>query len=147
MYRINTQQLHSQKNKMQQRIVIIVICLLCAFIAIAMITHETYGTLQTVQRSQVQLHRGDVQTIQSWMTLPYVAHQQHVPDTLLYANLHIKQTAENRHLTLEELAEQRKEPVLTLIHQCQTIILNYRKNHPFKPNSTPVMLRGEKSLY
>lgn len=144
---INTKILHNQKTRIQLRIIIIAICLLIVFIALTLTMHQTYGTIQTVQRSQQLMNKGDVHIIQSWMTIPYIAHQQHVPDTLLYNALHAKSTLVNRHLTLEEIAEQRKEPANGLIRQCQVVILNYRKAHPFKPYSTPTSTRGENTLY
>lgn len=144
---INTKILHNQNIRIQQRIIIIVVCLLIVFVVLALMMHQTYGTIQTVQQSQQLMHEGDVHIIQSWMTIPYIAHQQHVPDTLLYNALRTKPTLVNRHLTLEEIAEQRKEPANRLIRQCQVVILNYRKAHPFKPYSTPTSTRGENTLY
>jgi hypothetical protein len=144
---INTKILHNQKTRIQLHIIIIIICLLIVFIALVLIMHQTYGTIQTVQKSQQLMHEGDVHIIQSWMTIPYIAHQQHVPDTLLYNALRMKPTLVNRHLTLEEIAEQRKEPANGLIRQCQVVIINYRKAHPFQPYSTPTSTRGENTLY
>lgn len=150
MYYPNTRQLRAQKIKIQQRIIILLICLLITIAAIVLITHATVGTIQTVQQSQTQVNKGDVHLIRSWMTIPYIAHQQQVPRTLLYATAHLKDTPINRHLTLEEIAEQRKETIDALIGQIQNAILHYRKTHPFKPvrpGITPIITRGENVLY
>lgn len=149
MYYINTRQLKEQNIKIRLRLIILLICLFVALIAIGITIHDTFSTISTVQQSQSLVHKGDVRIIDSWMTLPYVAHQQQVPAKLLYTRLHVKDDTLGRHLTLEELAEQRKEPTNTLIHQIQTIILQYRKTHPYKPNPNPMpaVTRGENALY
>ncbi len=151
MYCTNILCQKEQNIKIRLRIIMLLICLLVALIATAITIHDTFGTLKTVQQSQLLVHKGDVRIIGSWMTIPYIAHQQQIPARLLYAQIHVKADAIGRHLTLEELAEQQKEPVNTLIHHIQETILQYRKNHPFKPNLNPnpipAAMRGENALY
>jgi len=85
--------------------------------------------VQAFQRFQ-QEHKlavtGDVSTIRSWMTVPYIAHFYHVPESYLDQSLHITNDKAVHHLPLHELADRVKRPVDGLIRDIQHAILNYR---------------------
>lgn len=84
-------------------------------------------------RSFVQQHElareGDVRTIGPWMTIPYIAHVYHVPESYLYHSLRIVDAHPPRHTTLHALATRYRRPVDDLIHTIQVAILTYRKQH------------------
>lgn len=98
-------------------------------------------TVQAVQRFQ-QVHKlassGDVSTISSWMTVPFIAHFYHVPESYLDESLHIANEASVRHIPLHELANRVKRPLNALIHDIQRAILNYRKQHRIRAGAPPL---------
>jgi hypothetical protein len=95
-----------------------------------------FCAVQTVQAFQnfQQVHRlaatGDVSTIRPWMTVPFIAHYYHVPESYLDQSLHIANDRTIRHLPLRVLATRFKRPLNGLIHDIQRAILNYRKHRP-----------------
>jgi len=90
-------------------------------------------TVQAVQRFQ-QAHNlavtGDVSTIRSWMTVSFIAHFYHVPESYLEESLHISAGESVRHMPLHSLADRVKRPLNSLIREIQHAILVYRKQHP-----------------
>jgi hypothetical protein len=105
-----------------------------------------FCAVQTVQAFQSfqQVHRlaatGDVSTIRPWMTVPFIAHYYHVPESYLDQSLHIANDKTIHHLPLRVLATRVKRPLNGLIRDIQHAILNYRK-HP-----TGVRTRAATSL-
>ncbi|MGH2497061.1 MAG: hypothetical protein ACRDIV_20375 [Ktedonobacteraceae bacterium] len=104
--------------------------LLC--IALGLTIFCAVQTVQAIQRFQ-QDHKlavsGDVSTIRSWMTVPFIAHFYNVPESYLEASLHIPPGEPVRHYPLHALADHFKRPLDGLIHDVQHAILNYRKQH------------------
>lgn len=131
------------KPSMQRRFIIISFFLILSLGASIFATHATIDAVQNVHQHQIMAHQGDVHLIRQWMTIPYVAHVYQVPDNTLYSALKLKNDTITRHSTLQAIALQRKQPVEVIIHQLQGTILEYRKSHPFKPDSTPAVQRGE----
>jgi len=103
--------------------------LLC--LALGLTVFCAVQTVQAFQRFQ-QEHKlavtGDVSTIRPWMTVPFIAHFYHVPESYLDQLLHITNDRAVHHLPLRELAAHVNRPVDGLIHDIQHAILNYRKH-------------------
>jgi hypothetical protein len=76
---------------------------------------------------------GDVRTIGPWMTMPYIAHVYHVPESYLYQSLHLPDRRPPGHRTLQTLAVSNHRSVDDLIRTIQLAILSYRKQHPHPP--------------
>jgi hypothetical protein len=89
---------------------------------------QTVQAFQRFQQEQKLAVTGDVSTIRSWMTVPYIAHFYHVPESYLDQSLHITNDRAVHHLPLRELANRVKLPVDGLIRDIQHAILNYRKH-------------------
>ena len=89
-------------------------------------------TVQAIKRFE-QEHNlamsGDVSTIRSWMTVPFIAHFYHVPESYLDASLHITNGESVRRFSLQTLASRLKRPLNSVIHDIQNAILSYRKRH------------------
>jgi hypothetical protein len=123
------------------RIKLIIICSLL-FLAIGSTVFAAETTVQAY-RSFVQQHElaraGDVRTIRSWMTIPYIAHAYHVPESYLYRTLHIVDPRPPRHTTLPTLASRYQRSVNDLIRTIQLAILAYRKQqlHPHSSTGQP----------
>ena len=89
--------------------------------------------MQTVQnfRQQNALARsGDVSTVSQWMTIPYIAHTYHIPETYLYTRLHLSNLYTFHYVTLQMLAIQDHQSVDLLIREIQQAILAYRRQPP-----------------
>ncbi|HTK12081.1 MAG TPA: hypothetical protein VL485_33225 [Ktedonobacteraceae bacterium] len=94
-----------------------------------MAAHATVGALRSFQRQRTLTKEGDVQTIQQWMTVPYISRAYHIPELYLYQSLQVPTTHPLPHVTLHALAARRKVPVNMLIHIVQRTIIIYRKAH------------------
>lgn len=93
-------------------------------------------TVQAVQRFQQSRHMaltGDVRSIRSWMTIPYISKVYHVPESYLLQRLHVSDPRSVSHVTLLSLAERFHRTPDALIHEVQTAIQTYRKQHPSQP--------------
>lgn len=116
--------------------IIVIGLLLCVALAAAIFTAE--GTVRAVQGFQKQgslMRASDVRTIRPWMTIPYIAHTYHVPESYLYTTLRIANSSTSRHAPLYALAEQK--PVTTVVTDVQHAILTYRKQHPYRHPPKP----------
>jgi hypothetical protein len=106
--------------------------LLC--LALASTIFAAAGTVQAYQEFQQDHQRimaGDVSTVSSWMTIPYVAHVYRVPETCLSVALHVsKQPQLEKHATLRGIAEYYRRPVNDVIRDVRTTILDYRQKGP-----------------
>lgn len=114
----------------QAKIVLIGILLFLALGATVGTAAATFQAYQSFQRQNALAKAGDVVTIRSWMTIPYIAHLYHVPESYLYNSLHISNGHSLHHKTLHSLAKKYKRPVNEIIHEVQTAIQIYRKAHP-----------------
>ena len=108
---------------------VITAILLC--LALALTVFCAVQTVQAFQRFQ-QEHQlvmtEDVRAIRPWMTVPYIAHFYHVPESYLDQSLHITGDRPAHVLPLRDLAFRVKRPLDTLILDIQRAILNYRKH-------------------
>jgi hypothetical protein len=97
--------------------------------------HAAVGALRSFQRESVLTKEGDVQTISSWMTIPYIARVYGVPERYLYQSLQVPEKHPLPHSTLHALASYNRRPVDSIIHNVQSAIINYRRAHPgARPN-------------
>lgn len=108
---------------------VITALLLC--LAVGLTVFCAVQTVQAFQRFQ-QEHQlvitGDVRAIRSWMTVSYIAHFYHVPESYLDQSLHITNDQTIHSLSLRGLASRVKRPLNSLILDIQHAILNYRKH-------------------
>ncbi len=111
--------------------IIVIGFLLC--VALTGMVLSAVGTVRAVQNLQQQrtlTRQGDVRTIRSWMTIPYIAHVYHVPANYLYQSLHIPYSYPRQHIPLHMLAARSQRPVSEIVHGVQSAIITYRKQHP-----------------
>lgn len=105
--------------------------LLCIALAAAVFCAiQTVQDIQRFQQTRKLTLSGDVRTVRSWMTLPYIARNYHVPEIYLDEQLHISNPQDTRRASLYALAQRYNRPVDQVIHDVQQAILNYRKLHP-----------------
>lgn len=103
-------------------------------LALALTVFCAIQTVQAFQRFQ-QEHQlvvnRDVRAIRPWMTVPYIAHFYHVPESYLDQSLHITGDRTTHLLPLRDLAPRVKRPLDGLIQDIQHAILNYRKHRSY----------------
>jgi hypothetical protein len=96
---------------------------------------QAVQAVQSFQQSRHLAVTGDVRSIRPWMTIPYVSRVYHVPDSYLLQRLHVSDPRSVSHVTLLSLAERFHRTPDALIHEVQTAIQTYRKQHPSQPKS------------
>ncbi len=134
--------LREKNNRLTPRvkIVLLVICLLVALAAAGFAVMNTVQAVRSLQQEHALAKSGDVRTIRSWMTIPYIARTYHVPEAYLYQTLHLDSNSPPRHATLHALASHDQKPVDTVIHDVQHAIVVYRSKHGHShlpPNTSP----------
>lgn len=112
------------------------VLLVLALLATVLAAKAAMGAFVTLQHQNALTRTGDVRTIRPWMTVPYIAHEYHVPEHYLYGALNITQKYPE-HSTLQAIAIHSHRPVSELIHTLQTTITTYRKQHPFRSPYQP----------
>ena len=118
------------------KVILISVFLCLALGATVFAAIETYQDFQALQQQNAYAANADVRSISPWMTIPYIAHFYHVPETYLYQSLHISGTQLPRHTPLHLLASHYNRPVNSLIYTIQNAIQTYRKQHPIKHKTT-----------
>ncbi len=112
--------------------------LLCvALVAVVFTTLGTVRAIQSLQQQHMLAKAGDVSTIRPWMTIPYIAHTYHVPESYLYNSLHISNTHTSKHMPLHALAAHYQRPISSIVHDVQKAVILYRKQHPYSYTSMP----------
>lgn len=119
------------------RIIVIVLLLVLAIGGTVFAAASTVEAFHTFQQERAMTKAGDVQTIRSWMTVPYIAHVYHVPENDLYHALSGVGLKAQPRTTLHALALRTHKPVNQIIHEVQQVIITYRQQHP-QPHTTPV---------
>jgi hypothetical protein len=105
--------------------------LLCvALISTIFAARGTVQAYQQFQQDHKRIMAGDVTTVSSWMTIPYIARIYHIPAACLDGALHLSSPMQERHASLSYLASVDKEPVANLIHKVESVITSYREHHP-----------------
>lgn len=113
------------------------------FIALALTVFFAIQTARAIigfQHSHQAAQSGNVQTIRSWMTLPYIARVYHVPESYLLESVGLAETdaPSVRHMTIAALATRLGTTSDALIHEIQQAILTYRQEQPSPtPSATP----------
>lgn len=115
---------------LRTKFVLTFVLLLLALFCVAFFAKSTIQTVQNLRRQNAMARSGDVRTVDQWMTVPYIAHTYHVPETYLYGQLHLSSAGMLHHMTLQVLATRNNQPVSHLISEVQQGILAYRKLHP-----------------
>jgi hypothetical protein len=122
----------STRLSVQAKLVIVSVLLALALGITAFFASETLQAFQEFQQQHALILAGDVRSIRPWMTIPYIAHTYHVPQSYLYQSLHIADTQPPRHATLHALAIRYNRSENELIHTLQNAILVYRRHHPYQ---------------
>lgn len=112
------------------RIIIVSLLLVLALGSTIFAAASTVQAFSTFQRQRALTKAGDVRTIRPWMTVPYIAHIYHVPQSELYTALHEDGLQPQPHTTLHALSLRCHCPVNSVIHTVQEAILTYRRQHP-----------------
>lgn len=118
------------------RIIVIVLLLVLAIGGTVFAAASTVQAFYMFQQQSAMTKAGDVQTIRSWMTVPYIAHVYHVPENELYHALSSAGLNAQPRTTLHALALRTHKPVNQIIHEVQQVILTYRQEHP-QQRTTP----------
>jgi hypothetical protein len=116
------------------RVKLYLVCiLLCLAISATVVAASAaFQDMQRFQQQNAMAISGDVRTIHPWMTIPYIAHLYHIPESYLYRSLQIADTPLLRHVTLHALASRSQRPVNAMIRTLQHAIQTYRQQHPRK---------------
>lgn len=117
---------------LRTKFVLTCILLLLALFCVAFSARSTMQTLQDFRRQNALARSGDVSTVSQWMTIPYIAHTYHVPETYLYSQLHLSNPYTLHYVTLQMLATQEHLSANHLIQEIQQIILTYRQQHALR---------------
>jgi hypothetical protein len=125
--------------------------LLCflLLLMLGLLTFTTVNTLQAArsfQRQYSAVKASDVSAIRPWMTIHMVSHIYHVPEDYLYHSLNMNNPEPLRHVTLNEIAKRKRQPVDQVIHSIQHAILAYRKIHPHSLTPLPTEHNNLKPL-
>ena len=117
---------------LRTKFILTFILLLLALFCVAFSAKSTMQTLQDFRRQNALARSGDVSTVSQWMTIPYIAHTYHVPETYLYSQLHLSNPRIVHYVTLQMLATQNHQSADNLIREIQQIILTYRQQYALK---------------
>jgi hypothetical protein len=117
------------------------VLLLVALFCVVLSAKSTMQTVQKFRQENAMARSGDVRTVDQWMTIPFIAHTYHVPESYLYAQLHLSNSRTLQRMTLQVLAMGDNRPVSHLISEVQRAILMYRQLHPatFVPASILIL--------
>lgn len=129
------------------RIIFIASLLILAIFATVCAAKATVGAIQNVHQHEIMKKNEDVNLIQPWMTIPYIAHVYRVPEQTFYRSLQLQSNLVMQHSTLQVIATYKKQPVEKIIYRVQGTIIAYRKAHPRptkpSPPATQSLPRGE----
>ncbi len=130
------------------KIILVSILLGLALSGTVLAAASTVQAFHTLQHQRALMRAGDVNTIRSWMTIPYIAHVYHVPETNLLGALRLPATSQVRHVTLTTLATRIHKPLDSVIHTVQKTIISYRQMHPpahITPTPSPTTSHAKKT--
>jgi hypothetical protein len=115
---------------MRVKIILIAILLILSIGATVVAAVAAVQDYQSFQAQNASIAVGDVRAIRPWMTIPYIAHLCHVPESYLYQSLNITDTHPPRHITLHALAILKHTSVDAIVYRVQQAIDLYRQQHP-----------------
>jgi hypothetical protein len=87
----------------------------------------TIRAYQHFQQDHQRIQAGDVTTISSWMTIPYIVRVYKVPEPCFTQSLRLADRWLVQHATLRVIADYEQRPLARLILNVQQIILSYRR--------------------
>lgn len=87
----------------------------------------TIRAYQHFQQDHQRLQAGDVTTISSWMTIPYIVRVYKVPEMCFTQSLRLTDRWLVEHATLRVIADRDHRPLMKLVFDVQNIILSYRR--------------------
>ena len=119
----------SLRTRLALTLMLLLLALFCAISA----ARSTAETVQNFRQQNALTKSGDVRTISSWMTIPYIAHTYHVPEHYLYSQLKIPDSPDQHHTTLHLLASRYHRPIDHLVSDVRGAVTGYRKQHPLPP--------------
>lgn len=99
-------------------------------LAVFLVCFSATNTIQAykhVQQNNRRVQSGDVSTVSSWMTIPYISRVYHVPELCFTQTLNISNRTLAEHATLRTLADHYHWPLPTLIQRVQQVILQYHQ--------------------
>jgi len=114
----------------QIKIVIVGALLVLALGITSFFAVETLQDVRDFQQQNSLAVAGNVYTIRPWMTIPYISHTYHVPESYLYRVLNLAATTPYHHITLQALSIRYRRSVDELIRKIQLAIQAYRRLHP-----------------
>ena len=128
---------------LSERIKLGLLCLLLLILLgiTAFSAANTFQAVKSFQRQYTAAKARDISAIRPWMTIHAISHFYSVPEDYLYYSLHVDNPVLLHHVTLNEIASRKRQPVDQVIHMIQHPILDYRKKHPgmFTPTPQPGM--------
>lgn len=135
----------SSTNYPRWRVLLIGFLLVVAIIVTAIAANTTIQAFQTFQHQNELTRKGDISTIRSWMTIPFISRHYHVPENYLYESLHLNFSTydfygkhSRDHLTLTAISILTKRNINALIYDLQKDIRTYHRLHPtLTPRGTP----------
>ena len=102
--------------------------LLCLAVFLTFFTAtSTIQAYQYFQQDHQRIQAGDVTTVSSWMTIPYVSRVYKVPEPCFTQTLHLSNRWLVEHATLRTVADHYQRPLAGLLLDVQHVILNYRR--------------------
>lgn len=113
--------------------------LLC--LALASVIFAAANTVQAYQhftQNHQQIATGDTSTVSSWMTLPYIAHVYHIPESCLLQSLHISAPASKKYASLRFIADYAHRPLDAVMRDVRIAIQKYREHRLVCPSATPI---------
>ncbi len=117
-----------KKIGLSVRLKFISICLLLcvALICTIFAARGTIRAYQQFEQDHQAVMAGDVNAIDPWMTLPYIARVYRVPASCFYQSLQIPNPVMRQHATLRSIADSSGKPVNEIIREVQTVVEDYR---------------------
>jgi hypothetical protein len=114
----------------RSRLIVTSILLCLALGATIFCAFQTVQAIQRFQQTRSLTTRGDVSTIQPWMSIHDVSRVYSVPETYLTVRLNITDSRSVSHIPLRSLAVRYNRSLDGLIRDLQIAIKAYRKLNP-----------------
>jgi hypothetical protein len=121
-----------QQLSIRSRLFVTSILLCLAIAATIFCAVQTVRAIQRFQQARSMVVRGDVSTIQPWMTIHYISRVYSVPESYLIKHLNITDSRPVSHIPLRILAVRYNRSIDGFIRDIQTTIKAYRKQNPHR---------------
>lgn len=126
---------------MSIRLKLLVISLLFC-VALASVIFAAANTVQAYQQlaqKHQQIATGDTNTISPWMTLPYIAHVYHIPESCLLQSLHLPEALSKKYASLRFIADHSHRSLDMVMSDVRSTIQSYRHHHLVCSAPTPAV--------